>query len=74
MYTHMHALHRSSGDTVPCGIQGYLAPKKLPPPPRALARHGPVVGFWGEAVTYKRGTPVLLVDMNIFKALVKTKK
>jgi hypothetical protein len=45
-------------------LQGYLAHKKLPTPTQdrhgSLSRHGPTVGSYRVAVSYKRGAPVLV--------------
>ena len=50
------------------GIQGYLAHKKLPPPPGLPQgpRHIRTVGSYGEAVSYGRGTPVLCTFYTSF--------
>ena len=43
-----------------CGLQGYLAHKKQPPPlgPPQDPRYGPTVGSQGGPVSHVRGTPV----------------
>ena len=43
-----------------CVLRGYLTYKKTHPPlgPPYEPRHGPSVGSYGVAVSYKRGTPV----------------
>ena len=48
------------------GLQGYLADKKPPPPlgPPQEPRHGPTVGSYGVAVSYKRGTPVRVLNFE----------
>ena len=40
-------------------VQGYLADKKKPPPPRTTIGHIPSVGAEGDAVFDERGTPVM---------------
>ena len=51
---------RAPWEPLQAELQGYLAHKKLPTPlglPQG-PRHGPTVGSYGVAVSYKRGTPV----------------
>ena len=47
-------------------VQGYLAHKKPLPRlgPPLVPRHGPPVGSYGMAVSYKRGTPVGVGDFT----------
>ena len=56
------------------GLQGYLAHKKTPPPqgPPQEPMQGPTVGYYGLAVSYKRGTPVqgLIVNMDTHRPRV----
>ena len=53
-------------------VQGYLAHKKTPTPLGTAQghRHRPTVGFYGEAFSYERGTPVRALAFTSVACLV----